>query len=141
VFDARGNLIAVLEGGMLLNGNLDFVDTINAIVYREGSLPAGSVGTATLFLDDTRIATNVRLFEGARALGTRASAEVRADVLGAGRTWLETAFVVNDWYVSGYDRCSTAAANASACSTSASWKRRSAPPSAPPSSSSAPSRC
>ena len=103
VFDARGNLIAVLEGGMLLNGNLDFVDTINAIVYREGSLPAGSVGTATLFLDDTRIATNVRLFEGARALGTRASAEVRADVLGAGRTWLETAFVVNDWYVSGYE--------------------------------------
>lgn len=103
VFDARGNLIAVLEGGMLLNGNLDFVDTINAIVYREGSLPAGSVGTATLFLDDTRIATNVRLFAGARALGTRASAEVRADVLGAGRTWLETAFVVNDWYVSGYE--------------------------------------
>ncbi|MDX9886385.1 cache domain-containing protein [Thauera sp.] len=103
VFDAHSNLIGVLEGGMLLNGNLDFVDTINGIVYREGSLPAGSVGTATLFLDDTRIATNVRLFEGARALGTRASAEVRADVLGAGRTWLETAFVVNDWYVSGYE--------------------------------------
>jgi two-component system NtrC family sensor kinase len=103
VFDARGNLVGVLEGGMLLNGNLDFVDTINAIVYRDGSLPAGSVGTATLFLDDTRIATNVRLFEGARALGTRASAEVRAHVLGQGRTWLETAFVVNDWYVSGYE--------------------------------------
>ncbi|HRP23780.1 MAG TPA: cache domain-containing protein [Thauera sp.] len=103
VFDARGNVVGVLEGGMLLNGNLDFVDTINAIVYRDGALPEGSVGTATLFLDDARIATNVRLFEGARALGTRASAEVRAHVLGAGRTWLETAFVVNDWYVSGYE--------------------------------------
>ena len=103
VFDARGNVVGVLEGGMLLNGNLDFVDTINAIVYRDGALPEGSVGTATLFLDDARIATNVRLFEGARALGTRASAEVRASVLGAGRTWLETAFVVNDWYVSGYE--------------------------------------
>jgi two-component system NtrC family sensor kinase len=65
VLDAAGNLVAVLEGGVLLNGNLDFVDTLNAIVYREGSLPEGSEGTATLFVDDVRIATNVRLFEGA----------------------------------------------------------------------------
>ncbi|HNM55393.1 MAG TPA: cache domain-containing protein, partial [Thauera aminoaromatica] len=103
VLDAAGNLVAVLEGGVLLNGNLDFVDTLNAIVYREGSLPEGSEGTATLFVDDVRIATNVRLFEGARALGTRASDEVRTHVLDHGRTWLETAFVVNDWYVSAYE--------------------------------------
>lgn len=103
VFDANGNLEAVVEGGVLLNGNLDFVDTINAIVYRDGSLPLGSKGTATLFLGDARIATNVRLFEGERALGTRASMEVSQHVLGQGRTWLETAFVVNDWYVSGYE--------------------------------------
>lgn len=103
VFDADGNLAAVVEGGVLLNGNLGFVDTINAIVYRDGSLPLGSKGTATLFLDDARIATNVRLFAGERALGTRASDEVRAHVLDHGKTWLETAFVVNDWYVSGYE--------------------------------------
>ena len=103
VFDARGNLVAVLEGGFLLNATPASAAPTNAIVYRAGSLPEGSVGTATLFLDDTRIATNVRLFEGARALGTRVSAAVRAHVLGAGRTWLETAFVVNDWYVSGYE--------------------------------------
>lgn len=102
VFDADRNLVAVVEGGVLLNGNLDFVDTINAIVYRDGSLPLGSKGTATLFLGDTRIATNVRLFEGQRALGTRASRAVSDYVLGQGETWLETAFVVNDWYVSGY---------------------------------------
>ncbi len=103
VRDAGGNMVAVVEGGVLLNGNLDFVDTINEIVYREGTLPLGSRGTATLFLGDTRIATNVRLFEGERALGTRASAAVRDRVLGEGRTWLDTAFVVNDWYVSGYE--------------------------------------
>lgn len=103
VYDATGNLAAVIEGGVLLNGNLDFVDTINAIVYRDGSLPLGSKGTTTLFLDDARIATNVRLFAGERALGTRASDEVRAHVLDHGKTWLETAFVVNDWYVSGYE--------------------------------------
>ena len=103
VFDTQGKLAGVLEGGVLLNGNLDFVDTLNAIVYRAGSLPEGSAGTATLFIDDVRIATNVRLFAGARALGTRASREVREHVLAHGRTWLERAFVVNDWYVSAYE--------------------------------------
>jgi two-component system NtrC family sensor kinase len=103
VLDSGGAVIGVLEGGVLLNGNLDLVDRINEIVYREGALPLGSQGTATLFLGDTRIATNVRLFEGERALGTRVSQAVRDQVLGRGELWLGTAFVVNDWYVSGYE--------------------------------------
>ena len=94
---------AVLVGGILLNQNLVFIDTINDLVYREASLPKGSKGTATLFLDDVRMTTNVRLFEGERALGTRVSAIVRAAVLGEGRTWLDSAFVVNDWYISAYE--------------------------------------
>lgn len=94
---------AVLVGGRLLNRNLDFIDTINALVYREQSLPEGSQGTATLFLEDVRISTNVRLFENLRALGTRVSAEVRGQVLGRGETWLDRAFVVNDWYISAYE--------------------------------------
>ncbi|MCT8330785.1 sensor histidine kinase [Albidovulum sediminis] len=93
----------VLGGGLLLNQNLVFIDTINDLVYRAGSLPDGSQGTATLFLDDVRISTNVRLFEGRRALGTRVSAAVRARVLDKGETWLDRAFVVNDWYISAYE--------------------------------------
>nr|WP_325247919.1 cache domain-containing protein [Amylibacter sp.] len=94
---------AALVGGLLLNRNLDFIDTINALVYQEHSLPEGSQGTATLFLEDVRISTNVRLFENVRALGTRVSAEVRNRVLGAGMIWLDRAFVVNDWYISAYE--------------------------------------
>ncbi|HEX7928106.1 MAG TPA: cache domain-containing protein, partial [bacterium] len=94
---------AALVGGLLLNRNLVFIDTINDLVYREASLPEGSVGTATLFLDDVRVSTNVRLFEGRRALGTRVSAAVRSAVLDQGRTWLDSAFVVNDWYISAYE--------------------------------------
>lgn len=94
---------AVLVGGILLNQNLVFIDTINDLVYREASLPEGSQGTATLFLDDVRISTNVRLFEGRRALGTRVSSAVRSAVLGEGQTWLDSAFVVNDWYISAYE--------------------------------------
>lgn len=103
VRDDGGRLIAVLEGGVLLNGNSEMVDRLNAIIYRDGTLPLGSRGTATLFLGDTRIATNVRLFEGERALGTRVSAAVRNHVLEEGKVWLGTAFVVNDDYVSGYE--------------------------------------
>jgi two-component system NtrC family sensor kinase len=94
---------AALVGGLLLNQNLVFIDTINDLVYREASLPEGSQGTATLFLDDVRISTNVRLFEGRRALGTRVSGAVRAAVLDEGKVWLDRAFVVNDWYVSAYE--------------------------------------
>nr|WP_299496054.1 HAMP domain-containing sensor histidine kinase [uncultured Rhizobium sp.] len=94
---------AALVGGILLNQNLVFIDTINDLVYREASLPEGSKGTATLFLEDVRVSTNVRLFEDRRALGTRVSAAVRAAVLDDGQTWLDSAFVVNDWYISAYE--------------------------------------
>lgn len=98
-----GDRPAALVGGILLNQNLEFIDTINDLVYQAASLPEGSQGTATLFLDDVRVSTNVRLFEGRRALGTRVSAAVRAAVLDEGRTWLDSAFVVNDWYISAYE--------------------------------------
>ncbi len=90
VLDAKGQTLALLAGGLLLNQNLDFIDHINRIVYPEGALPFGSQGTATLFMDDVRITTNVRLFQDQRAM------------LGRGNTWLDRAFVVNDWYVSAY---------------------------------------
>jgi signal transduction histidine kinase len=99
-----GTLLGHVQGGVLLNHNLPFIDHINEIVYPEGSLPFGSEGTATLFLEDVRISTNVRLFgnTGHRAIGTRVSQKVRDTVLGHGQTWLDSAFVVNDWYVSAY---------------------------------------
>lgn len=92
----------VLVGGILLNRNLNFIDSINALVYLNAVTGGERQGTATLFLDDVRVSTNVRLFEDVRALGTRVSAVVRGQVLGQGKTWLDRAFVVNDWYISGY---------------------------------------
>jgi signal transduction histidine kinase len=105
VLSPQGRLLGELRGGILLNRNLAFIDHINEIVYPEGALPFGSRGTATLFLDDVRISTNVRLFgteREERAIGTRVSQAVHAMVLGRGQAWLDRAFVVSDWYVSGY---------------------------------------
>jgi two-component system, NtrC family, sensor kinase len=103
VLGPAGETLAVVRAGVLLNQNLDLIDHINHIVYPDGSLPLGSHGTATLFLEDVRIVTNVRLFQNLRAIGTRVSQAVRETVLDRGEPWLNRAFVVNDWYVSAYE--------------------------------------
>ena len=103
VYDVGGNRVAILEAGRLLNRNFSFVDGIRDLVYGPGSLAPGSRGTVTVFLDDVRIATNVLLADNSRALGTRVSTEVRNAVLERGETWIDRAFVVNDWYISAYE--------------------------------------
>ena len=103
VTNADGMVDSVLDGGVLLNNNFAFVDAIRDLVYGPGSLPAGSIGTVTVFLDDVRISTNVPRRAGERALGTRVSEEVRRAVLDKGETWINRAFVVNDWYISAYE--------------------------------------
>ncbi|NIR31981.1 MAG: HAMP domain-containing protein [Gammaproteobacteria bacterium] len=99
----RGNTVALLDGGVLLNRNFGFVDAIRDLVYGPGSLLEGSIGTVTVLLDDVRVSTNVPRRAGERALGTRVSEQVRDRVLQHGNTWVDRAFVVNDWYISGYE--------------------------------------
>ncbi|MCV6574102.1 MAG: cache domain-containing protein [Cohaesibacter sp.] len=97
-----GQQSTLLHGGLLLNNNLDFISTINNLVYQSEQGENDRTGTATLFLHDIRISTNVKLFKNVLALGTKVSAEVKNAVLGDGKKWLDRAFVVNDWYISGY---------------------------------------
>ena len=101
--NSRGKVVAILDGGVFLNDNFKFVDAIRDLAYATGSLPRGSIGTVTVFLEDVRISTNVPLKEGERALGTRVSNEVRSKVLDQGEIWIDRAFVVNDWYISSYE--------------------------------------
>ena len=102
--NAQGKVQALLSAGVLMNGNATFVDKIKKNVYSAGSLALDSVGTVTLFLDDVRISTNLPSLQtpGGRALGTRVSEQVRQKVLVQGKRWLDRAFVVSDWYISGY---------------------------------------
>ena len=100
---SRDQIVAILDGGVFLNGNFEFVDAIRDLAYAPKSLPKGSIGTVTVFLDDVRISTNVPLKKGERALGTRVSNEVRSKVLDNGITWIDRAFVVNAWYLSSYE--------------------------------------
>ncbi|MEJ2361266.1 MAG: cache domain-containing protein [Gammaproteobacteria bacterium] len=97
-----GDILGLLDGGVMLNNNFAFVDTIRNLVYGHGSLLKGSIGTVTVFLKDVRISTNVPLAPGERALGTRVSDKVRSSVLDQGKIWVNRSFVVNDWYISAY---------------------------------------
>lgn len=101
--DASGKLRLVLDAGRLLNADPRPVDEIRSLVYGPGTLPENSEGTVTLFLDDVRISTNVRLPNGDRALGTRVSQEVRRQVLDRGERFIDRAFVVSDWYIAAYE--------------------------------------
>ena len=103
VQDTAGRLIGVAYGGVLLNRRFGLVDHIKQVVFEDARYHGRPVGTATLFLDDVRIATNVLNRDGTRAVGTRVAADVYDQVVGQGRRWLGRAFVVDDWFIAGYD--------------------------------------
>ncbi len=81
IHDDRGRVMGCLYGGMLLNGNLPLVDRIKELVYGNESFQGIEIGSATIFLEDLRIATTIRLKDGQRALGTQVSDEVAEAVL------------------------------------------------------------
>jgi two-component system NtrC family sensor kinase len=97
-----GRRAGVLLAATLLNGNWDLVDQVRNVVFKDEKYEGRPVGTATLFQHDVRISTNVLLANGARAVGTRVSAEVGDEVLGRGRAWVGPAWVLDDWYISAY---------------------------------------
>ena len=103
VKDRVGHVRGVIYAGTLLNRNNALVDQIRSIVFEGQMLDGRPVGTVTIFQWDVRVATNVILPNGNRALGTRVSAEVYDQVLENNRSWYSRAFVVNDWYISAYD--------------------------------------
>ncbi|EEY71302.1 Sensor protein ZraS [Grimontia hollisae] len=105
LFDENGELAWIIDGGILLNNSTELVDRIRDLVFPEGTLPPSSVGTVTLFIDDIRVSTNVPLDSEnrfGRAIGTRASDEVRETVLENGDEWVNRAYVYDAWYISAY---------------------------------------
>jgi two-component system, NtrC family, sensor kinase len=101
--DAGGQLRTILYGGTLLNRRYGIVDEIKQEVFPHEVYRGRDIGTVTIFQGDLRIATNVTMDDGTRAVGTRLSAAVSETVLDQGGTWVNPAFVVNDWYITAYE--------------------------------------
>lgn len=103
LLDDGGKVLGALYAGLLLNRNHGLVDKIRSIVFENKMYRGQPLGTVTIFQWDCRIATNVILANGNRAIGTRVSEEVYDKVLENGLHWYDRAFVVKDWYLSAYD--------------------------------------
>jgi signal transduction histidine kinase len=110
-----GGLIGIIQMGSLLNGAVEEVDRIRddvfeneyyegkPVVFENEYYEGKPVGTATIFMGDLRISTNVQDSQGRRAIGTRVSRDVAEHVLEKGLSWTGRAFVVDTWYLSRYD--------------------------------------
>ncbi len=103
VLDAQGQLLAILYGGDVLNRRHEIVDAIKQQVFANEVYKGKTIGTVTIFQGDLRIATNVTMEDGSRAVGTRLSDSVCEQVLDRGGTWARPAWVVNDWYITAYE--------------------------------------
>lgn len=99
---ADGELHGALLAGQLLNNNEQLADRITRLIapqQQDGALRE----TATIFLDDVRIATTVTDENGQRATGTRLSAEVARQVLQQGDVWIAPAYVLHERYFAAYE--------------------------------------
>lgn len=88
------------ENGILYKGNVKINDNFE-IVDEIGKLTGGN--TVTIFLGDTRIATNVLTPDGKRAVGTKVADEVKEVVLNQKKRYVGRANVVGNWYQTAYD--------------------------------------
>ncbi|MBN2402299.1 MAG: cache domain-containing protein [Spirochaetes bacterium] len=97
-----GKFIGVIYGAKILNRNFKLVDGIKKLLFKDEQIDGYEIGTVTIFMDDIRISTNVINIDGTRAVGTQVSEEVYKNVYEHGKEWINKAFVVNNWYLSGY---------------------------------------
>ena len=94
--------IGILYGAYLINNTTEIVDKIKDRVFQNQVYDGKDIGTATIFFDDVRVSTNVKLKNNTRAVGSQLSKEVYEQVIKGGKTWDDRAFVVNDWYITAY---------------------------------------
>jgi len=103
ILDPENKVLGIIYGGVLLNRNFELVDKIKETVFQNLKYKGKDIGTATVFQEDLRIATNVKNEDGSRAVGTRVSEDVYGQVVREGKAWVGRAFVVNHWYISAYE--------------------------------------
>jgi two-component system NtrC family sensor kinase len=95
----NGARTGALYGGALLNNRPAIVDRVEQLLYGGEKYRGRQIGTVSITLRDTWIATNVLRTPGARATGVMLSADIADSVLRSGRSWTGRTFAVSDWYV------------------------------------------
>ena len=91
--------VGVLYGGALLNNRPEIVDRVEQLLYGGEKYAGRQIGTVSILLGDTWIATNVLQVPGDRATGTVLSTDITREVIARGQSWSGRTFAANDWYV------------------------------------------
>jgi two-component system NtrC family sensor kinase len=102
ITDKRGNVLAVLDGGVMLNRNVAVVNAVRDRIYGAGALPPGGIGVVAMLLGDVHISSNIPAPPGTDAVGLRLPSEVRKQVLENGEMWATRDYLADQWYISGY---------------------------------------
>lgn len=102
IADKQGNVLAVLDGGVMLNHSLDVVNAVRDRIYGSGTLPPGGIGMVALLLGDVYVSSNIPTPRGTYGLGLRLPPEVRKRVLENGEMWAMRDSFADRWYISGY---------------------------------------
>lgn len=103
VVGTDGDVLGAMYGGVLLNQNFSIVDRIWEVVFQGDRLNDQDIGVVTIFQNDTRVSTTLKMADGARWVGTPPPAGVREGVLGQGRNFRGRMLAAGNWYVSGYN--------------------------------------
>ncbi|MCE1229155.1 MAG: methyl-accepting chemotaxis protein, partial [Firmicutes bacterium] len=83
----------LMAGESIINGNFELPDKLKELCG----------GTATLFLGDTRVSTNVLKPDGQRAIGTQLKGPAREEVLGKGGKFRGENEILGETYFAAYD--------------------------------------
>lgn len=102
ILDRSGRVTALLYGGRVLNSDDELVDGLRDTIFGAVDHRGRPQGSVTVFMNDVRVATNVLIHDGTRAIGTRVSEAVRSSVLERGANYFGEALVVDAWYLSAY---------------------------------------
>ena len=96
-----GAIVGAVYGGELVNGDNRLAERITRVVFHRGEQNPVK-GSATIFLDDVRIATSVLDETGRPALGTLMSSEVY-EAISRGSAWIGRAFVYSETCFTAYE--------------------------------------
>lgn len=86
----QGQTIALLEGGVLLNGNTTLIDAISSLVYGHDSLETDDHSIISIILNNKRIATDLsnEVNRHQLALGSTIPGNIRQTVIHHNQQWV-----------------------------------------------------
>ena len=103
IHSARGKILTVLDGGVLLNNRPEILNAVRDQVYGSGSLPKNGQGLVGLLLDDSRIDSSTESgVQPGTFLGTRVSDAIRSRVVGSGKVAVSEDYLAQRTYISAY---------------------------------------